>query len=86
MIGVYYMKKNNRNERKMTGGGFRRGALAVFSVMRRLTLGTESAEADGRTAYLTTHKYIGTGRGLQKWVSFDNKYMRSDIGKAIDEA
>ncbi|MDE6902439.1 MAG: SH3 domain-containing protein, partial [Lachnospiraceae bacterium] len=25
------MKKNNRNERKMTGGGFRRGALAVFA-------------------------------------------------------
>jgi len=21
-----------------------------------------------------------------EWVSFDNKYMRSDIGKAIDEA
>ena len=21
-----------------------------------------------------------------KWVTFDNKYMRTDIGKAIDEA
>lgn len=21
-----------------------------------------------------------------KWISFDNKYMRNDIGKAIDEA
>ena len=39
--------------------------LFYLSVMRRLTLGTESAEADGRTAYLTTHKYIGTGRDLQ---------------------
>ena len=39
--------------------------LFYLSVMRCLTLGTESAEADGRTAYLTTHKYIGTGRDLQ---------------------
>ena len=60
--------------------------------------GTKFAE-DGKTFLTNGGRVLGVtalGKDLKEaranayqaaeWVSFDNKYMRHDIGKAIDEA
>ena len=42
-------------------------------------LGVTAKGADLKEARANAYKAV-------QWIDFDNKYMRSDIGKAIDEA